>query len=937
MNAVHHDDAAPQHPTSLFVQFGEKVLADQLYILQETEHIKQALRKVSSPFPFLRSEGILFLLGLLRDLADSSLEINLSAREDEGNVGQQQQVYHSISVAPLDTMTRIPHHRAPSESSTHFDPLRNKRWYLASDRILGSLNLISPIFHRVIARRDLMLALIGAGGGGGGGGGPTSASAAQSSPLEPTLPEEAALLWNPSLKPTALVELHQRLRQTTTAAMQQTGAAQSVTTSSNGANEASPRPLVTCTLLGDSTNGGASLVREVVASMIKGVGRLRPSTGDLSESYNAIGGGISLEAVGLEATQKEVNEPLPDNVCDALDACLRYVSAQLDSEEVVERSCGQQTQPRREGESGRSGGGATASQPSQTPPNKVTAESATSLPSTTVNDVLESAVRESIGKGYVLASLAFGSLGAPSHVGGDGGGRTSSSNTDPTGGLAGSTSLGELEAALRVIQGMCIFVPSQKSHISDSAFVPFVIETCSCCLQHVQRLSLLERRSRSASRNLADLLALYALETANEHQQQQHVAEVAKAGGTDDEGSGSPDKCLPQETSSSMPPHQPVLSMRLDSIATMCAMIDALEAACHYNPAVVNQLVQLGGVKCLLNLAGCPYTPPVIRCGILDMLSLLLQQAAPYRRAVLGQAAAAAASREEAADVGASSSSAARHSLSLGGDDRRPLVEVAVEAQQALSLELPPLVAPSFTGVSHAGLASVATDYPTLRAKGIPVPPTPAAAVLFQHRQLTSATVVGGTQPDDGHTAIIVGSASPRPSASSHQQPPEENYKMDRATASKLDSAVRTWLASHQMFGTTVNALLRLRDVSSGCGLSGLRPAASSRGGSNCSSSSPPAMLSAVVQVADSKDMVSDPMTTGFPLKPHTQQQRGTSTAFPNALPNTNDSSTEARRMAAATGRQLQREVTSLGAEREHAFQSLLEELNSKLICCVPV
>eukprot|EP00744_Colponema_vietnamica_P021728 GILI01031088.1.p1 GENE.GILI01031088.1~~GILI01031088.1.p1 ORF type:complete len:247 (+),score=44.14 GILI01031088.1:45-743(+) len=81
--------------------------------------------------------------------------------------------------------------------------------------------------------------------------------------------------------------------------------------------------------------------------------------------------------------------------------------------------------------------------------------------------------------------------------------------------------------------------------------------------------------------------------------------------------------------------HPEVITMRPELLAMMCALIDAVEAACHYCSKALGSLVQFGGIKHLLTLACCPYTPSILRCAIFDSISLLMKETDPFRRAVL--------------------------------------------------------------------------------------------------------------------------------------------------------------------------------------------------------------------------------------------------------------------------------------------------------------
>jgi hypothetical protein len=248
---------------------------------------------------------------------------------------------------------------------------------------------------------------------------------------------------------------------------------------------------------------------------------------------------------------------------------------------------------------------------------------------------------------------------------------TASSATKKLGvsGAIGEVSLLEQELAMRLLQGLCVVVPAQKHYLPDSPFMPLVSEVMGLCLQHVLALAARQKEQQSAAGSEA-------------------------AGG-------------------------PVCVMDPAQVAVLVAMVDAVEAACHYSPRVITQVAQLGTIRHMLNLAACAATPFDLRCSIFNTVSFLMQEVAPFRRAVQAEP------RESTSGAGA---------LAGGG------------------------------GGQHDG-------------SGLP--------------SLVSAML------DESL-------AGPRRDA--------PVFLMDRASASKLDSAVRDWF-SHRRLTSVVPALFSLRDV----------------------------------------------------------------------------------------------------------------------------
>ncbi|RNF20350.1 uncharacterized protein Tco025E_03806 [Trypanosoma conorhini] len=171
----------------------------------------------------------------------------------------------------------------------------------------------------------------------------------------------------------------------------------------------------------------------------------------------------------------------------------------------------------------------------------------------------------------------------------------------------------EQELALRLLQGLSLVVYDQRRVVAEGPLITYLVEVWQCCLQHIQ--ALFSRRRRNAA--------------------------LEKTGDT------SPSTAPLMEEG----PVQLVFGLE----TVIVASIDAAEAACHYNPLALTRIVQHGGVRALLDLGLCPYAPYDIRCAVFDTVSVLMQEVAPFRRAVAAggpNAAATAAAAAAAAGGG---------------------------------------------------------------------------------------------------------------------------------------------------------------------------------------------------------------------------------------------------------------------------------------------
>lgn len=171
--------------------------------------------------------------------------------------------------------------------------------------------------------------------------------------------------------------------------------------------------------------------------------------------------------------------------------------------------------------------------------------------------------------------------------------------------------LKEQALCLRVLQGLCLILPHQKHYVNESAFMSMVQETFSYAKQHIEAL-------RQSANELADDAGASS-----------PVFASTMRSSIDDETLG---ETVGSPAATVRP--EPV-AMDPQQEAVLIALVDSVEAACHYNPRGLAQFVNSGAAKATLALALTPHTPIDLRCAILDVVSLLMQEVAPFRRAVL--------------------------------------------------------------------------------------------------------------------------------------------------------------------------------------------------------------------------------------------------------------------------------------------------------------
>lgn len=154
--------------------------------------------------------------------------------------------------------------------------------------------------------------------------------------------------------------------------------------------------------------------------------------------------------------------------------------------------------------------------------------------------------------------------------------------------------LEEQELALRVVQGFCVRVPSQRAHAASGPLLPAVVEFTA----HAAEV-LRVRRAAAVAAASASVVALPATGATD--------ASLAAPGGV---GSSS----------------AVAAAVRLPSaqVRVLVALIEAAEAAMHYAPEAVGTWLQLKGPRSLLSLLRLPFAPFETRCAALHALAVLL-------------------------------------------------------------------------------------------------------------------------------------------------------------------------------------------------------------------------------------------------------------------------------------------------------------------------
>ncbi|AIN95979.1 hypothetical protein LPMP_090630 [Leishmania panamensis] len=206
----------------------------------------------------------------------------------------------------------------------------------------------------------------------------------------------------------------------------------------------------------------------------------------------------------------------------------------------------------------------------------------------------------------------------------------------------------EQELALRYIQGTCLMLYHQRRCCSDGCLLYYATEVFQCMRSHIDALFTSQRRELEEQ----------------EGEEQTHQCGKRNLGINNNSGSGSGGggggsvggarlsgtsaaTTAAALTATLRESGRSQVSVNPSLVRVVVALVDAVEAACHYSPSSLRRLVQTGGVTAMLNLAYCPFMPTPIRAAVLNTISVLLQQVTPLRRYV-----AASSKAQETSDSG---------------------------------------------------------------------------------------------------------------------------------------------------------------------------------------------------------------------------------------------------------------------------------------------
>ncbi|KAG5485498.1 hypothetical protein LSCM1_07583 [Leishmania martiniquensis] len=190
----------------------------------------------------------------------------------------------------------------------------------------------------------------------------------------------------------------------------------------------------------------------------------------------------------------------------------------------------------------------------------------------------------------------------------------------------------EQELALRYIQGTCLVLDHQRRCCSEGCLLYYATEVFQCMSSHIEALFASQRRE---------------LEEQEGEEQKQQRGKRGFGANKSTSGSGGDGSMSGARTSgpwsattaAALTPSlresdRSQVSVDPSLVRVVVALVDAVEAACHYNPSSLRRLVQTGGATAMLNLAYCPFMPTPIRAAVLNTISVLLQQVTPLRRYV---------------------------------------------------------------------------------------------------------------------------------------------------------------------------------------------------------------------------------------------------------------------------------------------------------------
>ncbi|GET86316.1 hypothetical protein, conserved [Leishmania tarentolae] len=182
----------------------------------------------------------------------------------------------------------------------------------------------------------------------------------------------------------------------------------------------------------------------------------------------------------------------------------------------------------------------------------------------------------------------------------------------------------EQELALRYIQGTCLILYHQRRCCTEGCLLYYATEVFQCMRSHIDALFTSQRRAMEEREGD---------EQKRQRRCRRFSADHSNVSGTLPSGT-SAETTAAGLTAAFRESGRSQVSVHPSLVRVVVALVDAVEAACHYNPSSLRRLVQTGGVTALLNLAYCPFMPTPIRAAVLNTISVLLQQVAPLRRYV---------------------------------------------------------------------------------------------------------------------------------------------------------------------------------------------------------------------------------------------------------------------------------------------------------------
>ena len=191
-------------------------------------------------------------------------------------------------------------------------------------------------------------------------------------------------------------------------------------------------------------------------------------------------------------------------------------------------------------------------------------------------------------------------------------------------------SLYEQHLALRVVQGLCTLFPDQRHYAADGSLFPVVLEAINTYQQYLEEVAL-PAQSQNTQASSPD---------SNHGHSSSNLASTTNS----------------VNLTSGFVPTSP---RDIEQLSVLLAMMDAVEAACHYSTHCVTTFVNLHGVRYFLAAAANPIVPGELRRSILHFFSLLVNETQCQNRLV-DQGLAGALSRDSSPASNPSPTAAAK-------------------------------------------------------------------------------------------------------------------------------------------------------------------------------------------------------------------------------------------------------------------------------------